>query len=149
MAPQLPAFAITSDRLTNPAVWNSGGASWSNVTTGGFSMDTAGDLYSCYLAQVTNSDTDITTAFTRAGETAPYGEGYLWNPSFRVTPGEVPPLAKVGYDSGNKRIFILPLDSYSTNVTDPGNGGTPLTGTYEFPVIFTAFEPATDKSGWC
>jgi hypothetical protein len=154
MAPNLPSFVITSSRLTNPGALNVDGASFSNVSTSGFTMDTAGSLYSCYYAQVTYSDADIIAAFNAAGNTLPYGqygEGYLWNPSFYGTQEEVPPIAKVGYDwTNNKDIYILPLDSGDPGAFDPGVGnGTPLTGTYQFPAIFTAFEPFTDKGGWC
>ena len=77
------------------------------------------------------------------------GQGYVWYVSWG--PGSTSStLAKVGYDSGAKRMYIITIDpSDPAWQTDNSTNGSALVGTFNFPATFTAYFPTTDKNGWC
>ena len=143
-----PSFTITSARLSNP---NAFGATFSGVTTSGFTIDdpnVGNSLYPAYTATITNDDSDIIAAFTTAGEiynsTYP---AYIWTVSWGAG-STYTNLAQVSYDSGPKQINIIPVDPASPWAT-PGGNGYSLAGTFTFPATFTAYLPSISKGGWC
>ena len=142
------SFTITSVRLSGPSSF---GATFSGVTTSGFTIDNpniGNDLYPAYWATITDSDSDIIAAFNRAGElyTQEY-PAYIWTVAWG--PGSTyTNLAQVGYNSVNKQIFMIPVDPASPWST-PGASGYSLAGTFTFPATFTAYLPPIAKGGWC
>ena len=141
------SFTITSARLSGP---NTFGATFSGVTTSGFTIDNpniGNDLYPAYYATVTDDDSDIIAAFNTAGElyTQEY-PAYIWTVAWG--PGSTyTNLAQVGYNSG-KLIYMIPVDPASPWST-PGASGYSLAGTFTFPATFTAYLPPIAKGGWC
>ena len=142
------SFTITSARLSNPAAY---GATFSGVTTSGFTIDNpnvGNNLYPAYYATITDNDSDIIAAFTAAGElSTPEYPAYIWTVAWG--PGSTyTNLAQVGYNSGVKSIYMIPVDPASPWST-PGNSGYSLAGTFTFPATFTAYLPPISKGGWC
>lgn len=143
-----PSFTITSARLSAP---NTFGATFSGVTTGGFTIDDpniGNSLYPAYYATITDSDSDIIAAFTTAGET--YTQeypAYIWTVSWGAG-STYTNLAQVGYNSGSKLIYMIPVNPNSPWST-PGSNGYSLAGTFNFPATFTAYLPPIAKGGWC
>ena len=143
-----PSFTITSARLSNPDTY---GATFSGVTTSGFTIDNpnvGNNLYPAYYATITDNDSDIIAAFTAAGElSTPEYPAYIWTVAWG--PGSTyTNLAQVGYNSGVKSIYMIPVDPASPWST-PGNSGYSLAGTFTFPATFTAYLPPISKGGWC
>ena len=142
------SFTITSARLSNPATY---GATFSGVTTSGFTIDNpnvGNNLHPAYNATITDNDSDIIAAFTAAGElSTPEYPAYIWTVAWG--PGSTyTNLAQVGYNSGVKQIYMIPVDPASPWST-PGNSGYSLAGTFTFPATFTAYLPPISKGGWC
>ena len=77
------SFTITSARLSGPSAY---GATFSSVTTSGFTIDNpniGNDLYPAYSVNITDDDSDIIAAFNTAGElyTQEY-PAYIWTVSW-------------------------------------------------------------------
>ena len=142
------SFTITSARLSGPSAY---GATFSSVTTSGFTIDNpniGNDLYPAYSVNITDDDSDIIAAFNTAGElyTQEY-PAYIWTVSWG--PGSTyTNLAQVGYNSVSKFINMIPVDPGSPWST-PGASGYSLAGTFTFPATFTAYLPPIAKGGWC
>ena len=142
------SFTITSARLSSPSTY---GATFSSVTTSGFTIDNpniGNDLYPAYSVNITDDDSDIIAAFNTAGElyTQEY-PAYIWTVSWG--PGSTyTNLAQVGYNSVSKFINMIPVDPGSPWST-PGASGYSLAGTFTFPATFTAYLPPIAKGGWC
>jgi hypothetical protein len=143
-----PSFTITSARLSSAATF---GATFSSVTTSGFTIDNpniSNYLYPAYYATITDNDSDIIAAFNTAGETSTQEyPAYIWTVAWG--PGSTyTNLAQVGYNSGSKQIYMIPVDPASPWST-PGVSGYSLAGTFTFPATFTAYLPPIAKGGWC
>ncbi len=146
---------ITSADFVSGSVFNSGRATELGTNgVDGFEITSAGSnqMDEGYIAYDLTTDLidRITSAYIEAGLDPANSEGYVWNATWGAGSTITTGLIKFGFqDSTPASLYIQTIDPSDTSWENSGYDGTPLVGTFLFPLIITIYTPLTDKNYWC
>jgi hypothetical protein len=146
---------ITSADFVQGSVFNSGtttelgtnGVDGFDVTSAG-----SGQMDEGYIAYDLTMDlyNRIAAAYVDAGIDPNDSQGYVWTATWgdgsTITTG----LIKFGFQNSTPAsLYIQTIDPADTSWENTGYNGTPLVGTFLFPLLINVYTPLTDKNSWC
>jgi len=158
-APAPPAaptgLLITSADFVQGSVFNSGRATELGTNgVDGFEITSAGpsQMDEGYIGyDLTTALIDsINAAYLAAGLDPTNSQGYVWNATWGAGSTITTGLIKFGFqDSTPASFYIQTIDPADPTWVNSGYDGTPLVGTFLFPLTITIYTPLTDKNAWC
>jgi len=146
---------ITSADFVSGSVFNSG------ITTelgtngvDGFEVLSAGSgqMDEGYIAYDLSMDlyNRMTNAYVEAGLDPDNSEGYVWNATWGAGSTVTTGLIKLGFQNSTPAsLYIQTIDPADPTWENTGYDGTPLVGTFLFPLVINIYTPLTDKNNWC
>lgn len=147
---------ITSSDFVQGSVFNSGTTTELGTNgVDGFTISSAGpnQMDEGYIAYDLTTDLidRITAAYLEAGLDPTSSAGYVWNATWGAGSTITTGLIKFGFqDSTPASLYIQTIDPADPDWANSGTyDGTPLVGTFLFPLTITIYTPLTDKNNWC
>jgi hypothetical protein len=153
--PAPSGLLITSADFVSGSVFDSGTTTELGTNgVDGFEITSAGSnqMDEGYIAYDLTTDLidRITAAYIEAGLDPTSSEGYVWNATWGAGSTITTGLIKFGFqDSTPASLYIQTIDPADTSWENSGYDGTPLVGTFLFPLTITIYTPLTDKNNWC
>jgi len=146
---------ITSTDFVQGSVFNSGRATELGTNgVDGFEITSAGpsQMDEGYIGYDLTTDLydRITAAYVAAGLDPANSQGYVWNATWGAGSTITTGLIKFGFqDSTPASFYIQTIDPADPDWVNPGYDGTPLVGTFLFPLTINVYTPLIDKNAWC
>lgn len=146
---------ITSADFVQGSVFNSGTATEIGTNgVDGFDITSAGsnqmDLGYIGYDLTTDLYDRITAAYVAAGIDPTDSQGYVWNATWGSGSTITTGLIKFGFENSiPSSFYIQTIDPADPDWVNPGYDGTPLVGTFLFPLTINVYTPLIDKNAWC
>jgi len=153
--PAATGLLITSADFVQGSVFNSGTTTELGTNgVDGFTIASAGpnQMDEGYIGYdlTTALNDSINAAYLAAGIDPNNSEGYVWNATWGAGSTITTGLIKFGYQNSTPSSFyIQTIDPADPTWVNTGYDGTPLVGTFLFPLTITIYTPLTDKNNWC
>lgn len=156
-APAEPSgLLITSADFVQGSVFDPGRAAPIGTNgVDGFDITSAGpgQMDEGYIADDLTADlvNSITAAYVDAGLDPTSSAGYVWNATWGAGSTITTGLIKFGFQNSIPPVlYIQTIDPADPDWANSGTyDGTPLVGTFLFPLTITIYTPLTDKNNWC
>jgi len=153
--PTPTGLLITSADFVQGSVFNSGRATELGTNgVDGFEITSAGpnQMDEGYIGYDLTTDLydRITAAYVAAGIDPADSQGYVWNATWGAGSTITTGLIKFGFaNSIPASFYIQTIDPEDPDWVNPGYDGTPLVGTFLFPLTINVYTPLIDKNAWC
>jgi len=146
---------ITSADFVSGSVFNSGTTTELGTNgVDGFEVTSAGSgqMDEGYIAYDLTTDLidRITAAYVEAGLDPNNSQGYVWTATWGAGSSITTGLIKFGFQNSTPAsLYIQTIDPADPTWANTGYNGTPLIGTFLFPLVINVYIPLTDKNAWC